>query len=143
MGNSHLGAMVYGGVSCEKLQLNEETLWGGGPYRNDSPQALKTLDSVRNLIFSNKNLEAQQLIQNNFYSGRNGMPYQSVGSLIIETPEHEKYSDYYRDLDLERAVATVRYKVNGVTFQREVFSSFADNVIIVRFTQTAGSFGTA
>jgi len=134
LGNSHLGAMVYGGVSCEKLQLNEETLWGGGPYRNDSPQALKTLDSVRNLIFSNKNLEAQQLIQNNFYSGRNGMPYQSVGSLIIETPEHEKYSDYYRDLDLERAVATVRYKVDGVTFQREVFSSFADNVIIVRFT---------
>ena len=51
-----------------------------------------------------------------------------------ETPGHEKATDYYRDLDLERAVATTRYKVNGVTFQREVFASFSDKVVVVRLT---------
>lgn len=134
LGNSRLGAMVYGGTFREELQLNEETVWGGSPYRNDSPQALNSLDSVRTLIFNNKNQEAQQLIQNTFYSGKNGMPYQTIGSLIIENPGHEQAVDYYRDLDLERAVATVRYKVGGITYQREVFSSFTDNVLIVRFT---------
>ena len=62
------------------------------------------------------------------------MPYQTIGSLIISSPGHEQVTDYYRDLDLERAVATTRYKVDGVTFQREVFTSFADNVVIVRLT---------
>ena len=134
VGNSSMGAMVYGGTSREELQLNEETLWGGGPYRNDNPKALESLAEVRNLIFSGKTMDAQNLIDQTFYTGRNGMPYQTIGSLIIETPGHEKAVNYYRDLDLERAVATTRYQVDGVNFQREVFASFPDRVIIVRFT---------
>lgn len=129
-----MGAMVYGGTSREELQLNEETLWGGGPYRNDNPKALESLAEVRNLIFSGKTMDAQNLIDQTFYTGRNGMPYQTIGSLIIEAPGHEKAKNYYRDLDLERAVATTRYQVDGVNFQREVFASFPDRVIIVRFT---------
>lgn len=134
VGNSSMGAMVYGGTSREELQLNEETLWGGGPYRNDNPKALESLAEVRNLIFSGKTMDAQNLIDQTFYMGRNGMPYQTIGSLIIEAPGHEKAKNYYRDLDLERAVATTRYQVDGVNFQREVFASFPDRVIIVRFT---------
>lgn len=134
VGNSSMGAMVYGGTSCEELQLNEETLWGGGPYRNDNPKALESLAEVRNLIFSGKTMDAQNLIDQTFYTGRNGMPYQTIGSLIIEAPGHEKAKNYYRDLNLERAVATTRYQVDGVNFQREVFASFPDRVIIVRFT---------
>lgn len=134
VGNSSMGAMVYGGTSREELQLNEETLWGGGPYRNDNPKALESLAEVRNLIFSGKTMDAQNLIDQTFYTGRNGMPYQTIGSLIIEAPGHEKAKNYYRDLDLERAVATTRYQVDGVNFQREVFASFLDRVIIVRFT---------
>ena len=134
VGNSSMGAMVYGGTSREELQLNEETLWGGGPYRNDNPKALESLAEVRNLIFSGKTMDAQNLIDQTFYTGRNGMPYQTIGSLIIEAPDHENAKNYYRDLDLERAVATTRYQVDGVNFQREVFASFPDRVIIVRFT---------
>ena len=134
VGNSSMGAMVYGGTSREELQLNEETLWGGGPYRNDNPKALESLAEVRNLIFSGKTMDAQNLIDQTFYTGRNGMPYQTIGSLIIEAPGHEKAKNYYRDLDLEKAVATTRYQVDGVNFQREVFASFPDRVIIVRFT---------
>lgn len=134
VGNSSMGAMVYGGTSREELQLNEETLWGGGPYRNDNPKALESLAEVRNLIFSGKTMDAQNLIGQTFYTGRNGMPYQTIGSLIIEAPGHEKAKNYYRDLNLERAVATTRYQVDGVNFQREVFASFPDRVIIVRFT---------
>lgn len=134
VGNSSMGAMVYGGTSREELQLNEETLWGGGPYRNDNPKALESLAEVRNLIFSGKTMDAQNLIDQTFYTGRNGMPFQTIGSLIIEAPGHEKAKNYYRDLNLERAVATTRYQVDGVNFQREVFASFPDRVIIVRFT---------
>lgn len=134
LGNSSMGVMVYGGTGVERLQLNEETLWGGGPHRNDNPAALQALPEVRRLIFENKNMEAQQLIDQTFYSGRNGMPYQTIGSLMIEQEGHENATGYYRDLDLERAVATVRYEVDGVTYQREVFASLADKVIRVHLT---------
>lgn len=134
LGNSRMGVMVYGGTHREELQLNEETLWGGGPHRNDNPKALQSLDKVRALIFENKNMEAQQLIQQTFYTGRSGMPFQTIGSLIIENPGHEKATDYYRDLNIENAIATTRYKVDGVAYQREVIASFTDKVIIVHLT---------
>ena len=134
VGNSRMGAMVYGGTAREELQLNDETLWGGSPYQNDKPEALGSLEKVRELIFAGKNMDAQNLIQETFYAGKHGMPYQTVGSLIIEAPGHERATDYYRDLDLERAVATTRYKVDGVTYRREVFASFPDRVVIVRLT---------
>lgn len=139
LGNSRLGAMVYGGTETEELQLNEETFWGGSPYRNDNPDALKVLPEVRKLVFEGKYGEAQELVNKNFLTPRNGMPYQTIGSLKINFPGHENATEYYRELDIENAVASVSYKVDGVTYKRELFSSMVDNVIIMRISSsTAG-----
>lgn len=134
LGNSRLGVMVYGNPAHEELQLNEETVWGGGPHRNDNPDALKKLPEVRNLLFEGKNEQAFDIINKDFRTPRNGMPYQTIGSLMLAFPGHDAYTDYYRDLNIERAIATTHYKVNNVTYTREVFASFPDNVIIMRIT---------
>lgn len=134
LGNSRLGVMLFGGTADEELQLNEETVWGGGPHRNDSPNALQALPQIRQLVFEGRYREAQNLVSRNFETPRNGMPYQTIGSLMLHFPGHEAAADYYRDLDIEKAVATVRYKVGEVSYTREVFSSFTDDVVIVRLT---------
>lgn len=134
LGNSRLGVMVYGHPANEELQLNEETVWGGGPHRNDQPNALKALPEVRNLVFAGKNKEAEDMINREFMTPQNGMPYQTIGSLMFHFSGHEKYTDYYRDLNIGNAVATTRYKVEGVTYTREVFASFTDQVIIIRLS---------
>lgn len=134
LGNSHMGVMVYGSTSIEELQLNEETVWGGGPYRNDNPKALSSLSKVRELIFEGKTKEAQSMIDANFRTPQSGMPYQTIGSLMLHFPRHENATDYYRDLDLSRAVATTRYKIDGTTYTREVFASFTSPVIIVHLS---------
>ena len=133
-GNGRLGVMVYGGTAREELQLNEETFWGGGPHRNDSPTALENLQKVRELIFAGKNGEAQQLMDRTFRTEQNGMPYQTLGSLLIDFAGHERATNYRRELDLERAVSTVSYQVDGVTYQRELFASLTDDVIVMRIT---------
>lgn len=134
LGNSRLGVMVYGGTENEELQLNEETVWGGGPHRNDNPNALAALPDIRKLIFEGRSREAQALVAKNFETSRNGMPYQTMGSMLLHFPGHESVTDYYRDLNIEKAVATTRYKVGGVTYNREVFASFTDDVIVIRLT---------
>lgn len=134
LGNSRLGAMVYGIPQREELQLNEETIWSGGPYRSDNPNALGALNEVRELIFEGKNNEADKLINQTFFTKTHGMTFQTAGSVILNFPGHENYSDYYRDLDLDKAVATSRYTVDGVTYTREYFSSFADDIIIMHVT---------
>jgi alpha-L-fucosidase 2 len=134
VGNSRMGAMIYGGTSHEELQLNDETFWGGSPYRNDKADALKALPEVRQLIFDGKTTEAQELIQETFYAGQHGMPYQTIGSLVIDQTGVDSVSNYSRELDIERAVATTTFRANGVNFRREVFASLADKVIIVRLT---------
>jgi alpha-L-fucosidase 2 len=134
LGNGRLGVMVFGKPAQEELQLNEQTLWAGGPHNNNNPAALKALPEVRQLIFNDKRTEAQALIEKDFRTKQNGMPYQTIGSLFLDFPGHEQFSDFKRDLNLETAVATTRYKVNGVTFTRELFSSFTDNVIILKIS---------
>lgn len=134
LGNSRLGVMVYGIPAQEELQLNEETVWGGGPHRNDQPNALQALPKVRQMIFDGQFDEARAMIDKEFKTPQNGMPYQTIGSLMLNFPGHEKYTNYYRDLNIENATATTRYTVNGTTYTREIFSSFTDDVIIVRLT---------
>ncbi len=134
LGNSRLGVMVYGNPAHEELQLNEETVWGGGPHRNDQPKALMALPEVRKLIFEGKNKEAERMIDETFRTPQNGMPYQTIGSLMLHFAGHEMYSDYYRDLNISNAIATTTYKVNGVTYTREIFTSFTDNIVIVRLS---------
>ncbi|MGE4434247.1 MAG: glycoside hydrolase N-terminal domain-containing protein [Bacteroidales bacterium] len=134
IGNGRLGAMIYGSPIREEIQLNEETLWGGGPHRNDSPNALAALPTVRQLIFDGKNMEAQNMVDKEFKTPRNGMPYQTIGSLFLDFEKHQSYSGYYRDLNIAKAISTTRYIVDGVTYKREIFSSFMDNVIVMKIT---------
>ena len=132
IGNSRMGAMVYGGTAREELQLNEETFWAGGPYDNDNKNARYVLPVVRQLIFENKNWDAQNLVDANFFAGKHGMSYMTVGNLFLDFPGHDQATDYYRDLDISNATATTRYKVDGVDYTRTAFASFTDSVVIMR-----------
>lgn len=135
LGNGRLGVMVYGGSGREELQLNEETIWAGGPHNNVSPEALAALPEVRRLIFGGKYDEAFELCDEKFsLHASHGMPYQTAGSLLLDFPGHQACSEFYRDLNLETAVATVRYVVDGVRYEREMFTSFPDQVAVVRLT---------
>ncbi|WP_224994828.1 glycoside hydrolase N-terminal domain-containing protein [Cesiribacter sp. SM1] len=139
IGNGRLGAMIFGRPEREQLQLNEETVWAGEPGNNVDPAVKAFLPEIRRLIFEGKHKEAQELanakIPRHAAAGNNyGMPYQPVGNLFLEFPGHEAARDYYRDLDISKAVATVSYKVGEVTYKREMFASFPDHVIMVRLT---------
>ncbi|PKQ64124.1 alpha-L-fucosidase [Labilibaculum manganireducens] len=139
IGNGRLGAMVYGGTVEETIQFNEETVWAGEPGNNILPAVKDYLPEIRQLIFEGKYKEAQQLAdkylprrtkEDNNY----GMCYQPVGNLQIVFPDNHDITDYYRDLDISKAVASVEYKTKGVTYRREVISSLADNIIAVEIT---------
>ncbi|MCE7041660.1 glycosyl hydrolase family 95 catalytic domain-containing protein [Dyadobacter sp. CY312] len=135
VGNGRLGGMVYGNVANEIIQLNEHTLWSGGPNRNDNPDALAALPQIRQLIFEGKQKEAEKLANKAIISKKShGQMFQPLGELHLDFPGHEKYDNYYRELDIERAVAKTTYQVEGVNFTREVIASFPDRVIVIRLT---------
>ncbi len=135
VGNGRLGAMVYGNVEKDIIQLNEHTVWSGSPNRNDNPMALDSLAAIRQLIFEGKHKEAERVANRAIISKKShGQMFQPVGSLLLNFEGHQNYSDYYRELDLERAVTKTTYTVNGVTYTREVFASFPDRVVVVRLT---------
>lgn len=135
LGNGRLGAMVYGNPANEEIQLNEETVSAGSPYKNYNPEAKESLSAIRQLIFDGKYPEAQEMAGEKILSKNGfGMPYQTVGSLRLNFPGHENYTNFRRELDLEKAVATTTYTVSGVDYKREVFTSFADQLVIVRLT---------
>jgi alpha-L-fucosidase 2 len=134
VGNGRLGAMVYGNPASERIQLNEDTVWSGGPYRNDSPDARAALPKIRELVFKGKHARAQQLAGETFFKGPHGMMYQPVGELALSFPGHDRYRNYHRELNLATAVATTRYSVDGVEYTRSVFSSAPDQLIVVRLT---------
>ena len=131
IGNSRLGAMVYGGTAREELQLNEETFWAGGPHDNNNTLARYVLPIVRQLIFEGQTREAQRMVDANFFLRKNGMSYLTMGSLFLDFPGHEKVTDFYRDLNISNATATTRYKADGVTYTRTAFASFTDSVIVM------------
>lgn len=135
LGNGRLGAMLYGDPSRELLQLNEETVWAGGPYNNLNPLAKENLDEIRSLIFDNKFFQAQEMATKYIISPTvHGMSYQPVGNLNLAFDGHDTFTDYYRDLNISDAVASISYKQDGVTYTREVFVSAPDNVIVMRIT---------
>jgi alpha-L-fucosidase 2 len=132
VGNGRLGAMIFGGTRDERLQLNEDTLFAGGPYDPNNPQALAALPQARRLIFEGKYKQASDLIGERMMARPiNQMPYQLVGDLRLHFPGHDAVSDYRRELDLDTAIARVAYTAKGVRFTREVFSSPVDQVIVV------------
>ncbi len=135
IGNGRLGAMVFGDPAREHFQLNEDTLWAGGPYTPDNTNALAALPEVRKLVFDGKYDEAARLIDRSMMAMPvRQMPYQTVGDLFLDFPETETFENYRRDLNLDTAVATVTYSAQGTAYRRELFASPADQVIVVRLT---------
>lgn len=134
VGNGRLGAMVFGGTAHERLQLNEDTLWAGGPYNPVNPEARGALPEVRRLIFAGQYAEAQALANAKLMAKPlSQMPYQTVGDLTIDMPGvvAEAVTGYERELDIDAAVATTRFTSNGIGYRRSVVASPTRQVIAV------------
>jgi len=135
IGNGRLGAMVFGNVPMETIQLNEHTVWSGSPNRNDNPEALASLPQIRKLIFEGKQKDAEKLAGNTIITKKShGQMFEPVGNLQLYFDDHKNYTRYRRELDIERAIATTSYTVNNVTYKREAFASISDGVIVIRLT---------
>ncbi len=137
VGNGRLGAMVFGRTDEERIALNEETYWSGGPYSQTVPGASQSLAEIRRLIFAGEYIKAHRL----FGRTMMGYPveqqkYQALGDLLLRFPSPESgEAVYYRhELDLDRALVVTSYSQGGVRFVREVFASPLDQVIVVRLT---------
>ena len=130
VGNSLLGAMVYGGTETEVIQLNEETFWSGKPHDNDSHESLRHLQEVRSLIFEGREKEAHTLIDKHFVKGPHGMRFLPMGYVRLSMG-HNDVAGYERALNLGTATATTSYIYKGVKYERTVFASMADSVIII------------
>ena len=133
VGNSQMGAMIYGGTDTEEIQLNEETFWSGSPHDNDSPAAKAHLQEVRDSIFAGKEEAAHKIIDQYFFKGPHGMRFLPVGSVKL-TLGHKDVTDYRRELNIGTALNTTSYDYKGVKYERTVFASLADHAVIVRLT---------
>ncbi len=137
VGNGRLGAMVFGGVFNERIQLNEESLWDGYPRDATNPLSAAALPDVQRLMFEGKNDEAEQLASRTMMGvPLNIKPYQSLGDLFIEqlNVEDTLYTNYRRWLSLDSAIAVTRFTVNGIQYRREVFASHPTNSIIIKIS---------
>jgi alpha-L-fucosidase 2 len=134
VGNGRIGAMVFGGIEDERLQINEDTLWGGGPHDYTDPGAYTRLDEIRQLIFAGKVAEAEKLSEGLMGRPKLLMPYQPFCDLRLHVPGHGNVTGYSRQLHLDDAIADTSYTIGSTTFRREVFASFPDQVLVVRFT---------
>jgi len=137
VGNGRLGAMVFGGVDRERIQLNEDTIWSGRPTDRDKPDAYKYLAEVRRLLFEGQYVAAEELVSEKMMglrleTGTN--TYQTLGDLELLFEHQGEVSGYRRELDLDKAVVQVTYLAGSATFTREVFSSPVDQAIVLRLT---------
>lgn len=139
LGNGRLGAMVYGGIESDTIQLNEDTFWSGSPYNNVNPKALAALPEIRAALDQGDYQKAQFLAMHHITADRSvtghGMMYESVGNLILTFP-HQATTAYRRLLSLDDAVATTTYRVDDVDYERQVFTSLADQVTVIRLKAT-------
>ena len=139
VGNGQLGAMIFGGAQQAHYQFNLDEIYAGKPHNYAHVGAVKHLPELRRLLFEGKQKQAHDLGNDKFMSvntrGTNRQEaYQPFGDLKIAFDEHQDYSNYQRELDLNTAIAKVRYTVDGVTFTREVFSSYPAKAIVIRLT---------
>jgi alpha-L-fucosidase 2 len=133
LGNGRLGAMVWGTVRRERIDLNEDTLWSGEPYDNLNPKGLGSLPESRRLLAAGKNGEAQRLVERDM-NGKYNQSYQPLGDLTLTFSVSGAVTDYRRELDLSRAVAGVQFEHEGVRYRREVFASNPAQAVVVRLT---------
>src|SRR5215216_2670308 len=135
IGNGRLGAMIYGNTEKEIIQLNEHTVWSGSPNRNDNPLALDSLAIIRQLVFEGKQKDAERIAGRTIITKKShGQKFEPVGSLELAFDGHENVSNYYRELDIEKAVTKTSYTVGDVTYTREALASFPDRVVVMRLT---------
>jgi alpha-L-fucosidase 2 len=145
VGNGFLGAMIFGGVNHEIIQLNEKTLWSGSPDDNNNPVAAESLGKIRQLLFDKKYREASAMtsktqVCKGVGSG-NGSgtkvsygSYQTLGDLLLDFGKNSLYSNYKRELDLNRGVVKISYDQDGIGYQREIFVSYPDRALVIHFT---------
>ncbi len=137
IGNGRLGAMVFGGVENERIQLNEESVWTGAPVNRANPEALKNLDKVRQLLFDGKYTEGDRLAQEKIMGTRlegGSHTYQTLGDLHIQFNKFGDISNYKRTLDLRTAITTSEFEADGIKYKREVFASAPNQIIVVKLT---------
>lgn len=137
LGNGRIGAMVFGSPVDEEFQLNEETVSKGSPYDNYRTSALPSIQKIRDYVFAGRSDLAQALADSAMMFDRSfgkGAPYQPAGSLRIKFEGHEGYTNYRRELDISKALSRVTYNVDGVSYAGEVFTSFTDQLMIIRYT---------
>jgi alpha-L-fucosidase 2 len=128
-----MGAMIYGGVQEDEIQLNEETFWSGGPHDNNSTTSRYYLNAVRDMVFQGREDEAQKVVNRRFIVGPHGMKYLTLGSLKILNDSLGEITDYERELNLVDATAEVTFRADNALFTRKAFASMADSIIVVRF----------
>lgn len=133
LGNGRLGAMVFGGIAEDRVQINEATLWGGGPHDYNNPQAHSHLEELRALIFAGHIAEAEALTAKMMGNPALLMPYQPFCDLHL-THAVAQVSDYSRALSLTEACTSTTYRSDGVRFRREVMVSHPDQVVAIRLT---------
>lgn len=134
VGNGRLGAMVFGGVQEERIQLNEGNIWSGGPKEYDKTGAYRYFPEIRQMIYAGKYKEAQALIKKEVLGERPLGCYQPLGDLALRFEGVENPAEYRRELNLDDAVARVSFRSGDAVFTREIFSSVPDQVIVVRLT---------
>jgi alpha-L-fucosidase 2 len=133
-GNGRLGAMVFGGVAEERLQLNEDTLWSGaGPKDWNNPDAKNHLAQVRRLVLEAKDYVAADA-ECRKMQGPYNESYQPLGNLRLKLEGLGEIGDYRRELNLHTAIATTTFKSGGFRYTREVFVSAPDQVVVVHTT---------
>lgn len=135
IGNGRLGAMIFGGVGEERIQINEDSIWAGKKMDRINPEAARAIPEVRRLLLAGKIREAEILADKAIIATPRRMPpYQPLGDLWLRFSGIEAESDYRRELDLDSGVASVSFTAGGAKFTREVLSSAVDQLIVVRLT---------
>jgi len=135
LGNGRLGGMVFGGINEELIQLNEGTLWSGGPRKaNVNTESPKYLKPIREALAKKEFLKAQELTKK--MQGHFSESFMPLGDLRItySYPSKGQAAQYERSLNLEEAIVTTQFRKDGVVYKREVFTSFPDSVMVIRLT---------
>ncbi|MEH6680578.1 MAG: glycoside hydrolase family 95 protein [Sediminicola sp.] len=133
LGNGKMGASVFGGVASDKIYLNDATLWSGEPVDpNMNPTAHKSIPSIREALKKGDNKLADSLIRK--VQGKYSESYTPLGTMVLDFEHAGKPKDYYRELNLEKGISTVKYEVDGVAFQREYFISYPDSIMAIHLT---------